>query len=173
MDSIKEGKSRNLIKEKLIIFFIKAVKGFSIEGKLRKWIEEKLIAPGDNPDIFRYYKKEKYGIPSRVIDSLCDSYLIRKEESDDIVSISLSHINSIQPILHSNREWRERQRKKKKVILFPIFILLVGLSFLFTIKLYDKKIKEHELSERQEFIDLLTSSRFGAFHKFKKIDYII
>lgn len=88
----------------------KALKNYPEQEKLvRDWFELSLITPIYTRDSFLLSKMTDIGINQHVIDSLIDSYLLRKEDRAGAKWITISHDRFIEPIRKSNRKWIEKQ----------------------------------------------------------------
>ena len=77
------------------------------ERLLRGWIEQQLItSSGTRALIFRG-ESSTAGLPNMALDRLADNYVIRPEERAGGFIYELSHDRLVEPILASNRAWRE------------------------------------------------------------------
>jgi YVTN family beta-propeller protein len=102
------------------------------EGKIRYWVQEKLITSSDTRSIVHREFKSTGGISNTVVDILEKRYIIRKEERAGAKWYELTHDRFIKPIKDSNNLWK-KHNNKKKIILYTssIFILTSFLSILF------------------------------------------
>lgn len=128
------------------------------EREVRDWIAKKLITPIETRGTVLYDKTEMVGIPTSIIDSLKESYLIRLEKRAGASWISLSHDRFIDPILESNRQWNLKNLEKAQQVQKQItqkyknlfYALLVSIAFLIPILIisfhlyFSRSISTHE-----------------------------
>jgi hypothetical protein len=80
----------------------------SSEKQLREWIERQLVtAQGLRGQVLKA-PKDTSGLPNVVIDALVEAHLVRAERRRGADWLELAHDRLINPVLESNRAWRER-----------------------------------------------------------------
>jgi YVTN family beta-propeller protein len=83
------------------------------EDAIRRWFGEKLITSSGTRGIVHREAKSTGGIPNGVVDVLQGRYLIRQEWHSGSRWYELTHDRLIEPILESNKEWKQSRQKKK------------------------------------------------------------
>ncbi len=85
------------------------------ESELRQWCEQRLIIspPGIRSIVHRGVKLTE-GIPNEALDILEDRHLIRSEWRTGARWYELTHDRFVDPILASNKRWREQREEKVK-----------------------------------------------------------
>ena len=89
------------------------IKGNGVkEGDLRQWFDNHLITKARTRGTVYHGREGTAGIPNEAIERLKDVYIIRVESRSGSKWIELSHDRLIDPILNSNRKWREALLKE-------------------------------------------------------------
>jgi len=83
------------------------------EKALRRWFERQLITPAGTRGTVFQDDKWTGSIRNEVVAVLVDRHIIRAEVRARARWCELTHDRLIKPIRRSNREWRERQRRRR------------------------------------------------------------
>jgi YVTN family beta-propeller protein len=83
------------------------------QDAIRNWFDEKLITSSGTRGIVHREAKSTGGIPNNVVDVLQGRYLIRPEWRSGSRWYELTHDRLIEPIVESNKEWKQWKQKKK------------------------------------------------------------
>jgi tetratricopeptide (TPR) repeat protein len=163
-------------------FYIKciqnAVKQTNVkEDRLRKWCEENLITSSGTRSNVHLEANITKGIPSKSIEILADSYLIRREWRSGAPWYELTHDRLIEPIKEANKDWFNKKVKSKrafhiKVTIPVIIIFIIGIS-LYAISLqenYQNDLEQQRLELRQGQ-ELVQSDRLVLQHLTNGIKY--
>ncbi|HSS79542.1 MAG TPA: WD40 repeat domain-containing protein, partial [Thermoanaerobaculia bacterium] len=85
-----------------------AVQGAAVpEGRLRLWIEERLITPSGKRGLVFQGEEETEGLPNKTVALLESGHLVRGEWRARACWFELTHDRLIEPIRCSNQRWRE------------------------------------------------------------------
>ncbi len=83
--------------------------GTVTEGKLRRWIEDKLITPAGTRGLVYMGGDQTEGLNNQSVEVLARTYLIRSEHRSGATWYELSHDRFIRPICLANDRWRALQ----------------------------------------------------------------
>jgi YVTN family beta-propeller protein len=89
------------------------------QDAIRNWFDEKLITSSGTRGIVHRDAKSTGGIPNNVVEVLQGRYLIRPEWRSGSRWYELTHDRLIEPIVESNKEWKQwkQEKKNRKVII--------------------------------------------------------
>ena len=149
-------------------FYIKslqrAIKKTNVkEDDLRRWCEENLITSSGTRSNIHLEANTTKGIPNKAIESLADSYLIRREWRSGAPWYELTHDRLIKPIKDSNKRWIDRRLKSKRSFRIKVFVPIIIISiisislYLFTLQTnIQEELKQQrlEIKQQQQIIDL-------------------
>ena len=105
------------------------------EGKIRQWVQNTLITPGDTRGTVFMGSEQAGGMSRKVVEHLAQRHLLRSEQRAGARWYELTHDRFIEPIKKSNRPWLALQAQLKKArtahaVAIAWFILL-ALTWLF------------------------------------------
>jgi tetratricopeptide (TPR) repeat protein len=105
------------------------------EKDIRIWCQQKLITSSGTRKIVHRGYNATGGIDNKVVESLEDKYLIRREWRAGASWYELTHDRLIKPIGDSNKEWFDKQNKSKRTFRIKIFVPIMIISII-SISLY-------------------------------------
>jgi tetratricopeptide (TPR) repeat protein len=135
------------VNESLAAFYVAAVRAAAAqtrvrEGKIRFWVEEKLITAGGTRGLVYMGSTSTEELPNEAVRVLEQEHVISAESRAGALWYELTHDRFIGPIRASNRPWFVKRRRRKYIALaLAVALLLVGLS----IPIY-RSIKQDTLS---------------------------
>lgn len=116
-------------------------------GRLRRWVDHKLItSSGTRGTAFRG-QTETEGIPNAAVDVLEAARVIRPERRREGPWYELTHDRFVEPIRESNRRQQERSlRRLGWLVGVPLLVLFLGLAACGTVK-YNAALTETRAAE--------------------------
>ena len=78
-----------------------------LERRIRSWFGERLIAPGGIRAQVLRRADDAEGLPTRIVDALVETHLIRAEKRAGATWYELAHDRLVGPVLDSNRAWQD------------------------------------------------------------------
>lgn len=116
------------------------------EGKIRRWVENTLITPGETRGTVFMGPANAGGMSKQVVEHLAERHLLRGEQRAGARWYELTHDRFIEPIKKSNRPWFALQKQFKKArlahVAAMVWFVLLALTWLFVEFMVTEPLRE-------------------------------
>jgi tetratricopeptide (TPR) repeat protein len=136
------------------------------EKDIRTWCEEELITSSGTRSIVHRGHNSTGGIDNKVVDSLENKYLVRRELRSGASWYELTHDRLIKPIKDSNKEWFDKKQKSKIAFQIKIFVPIILISII-GIFIYFLALQTNIQEQREEILGSKNALFSGGLSSYK------
>ncbi len=135
------------------------------EGRIRNWVEKKLITPGGTRGLIYMGRSETDGLPNEAVGILECEHLVRAEVRSGTRWYELTHDRLLTPVKASNRAWFARHRRWNRVAAGIAMCALLAVVVAATLQYAKKRAARLRAEQDDQAFSLLLEGRRASDDK--------